>query len=75
MIIRNIYRLTEYAQGDDGYLNSCEWPIYCLDACLMALVMATALFWYTIELHPKHRDQAVRLQPVNQCVMRAQSDE
>ena len=55
MIVRNTYRLTEYAQGDSGYLNSHEWPVYFFDALLMALVMAISLFWYNVELHPKDR--------------------
>ncbi|EXJ59891.1 hypothetical protein A1O7_04038 [Cladophialophora yegresii CBS 114405] len=61
MVARNTYRLAEYAQGEDGYLNSYEWPMYCFDAILMAAVMAIALFWYTIELQPKDTQQALQL--------------
>ncbi|KIW69387.1 hypothetical protein PV04_05267 [Phialophora macrospora] len=61
MVARNTYRLAEYAQGDDGYLNSYEWPAYSFDAVLMAAVMAIALFWYTIELQPKDRQPVLHL--------------
>jgi len=65
MIVRNTYRLTEYAQGDDGSINANEWPVYTFDALLMALVMAIALFWYTIDLHPKDRQQGLHLRMVS----------
>ena len=53
MIVRNTYRLTEYAQGDDGYLDSNKQLIYSFDTVPMALVMAVTLFWYTIKVQPK----------------------
>ncbi|KAJ9611613.1 hypothetical protein H2200_004797 [Cladophialophora chaetospira] len=65
MVARNTYRCAEYAQGDDGYLNSYEWPAYCFDAILMAAVMAIALFWYTIDLQPKDRQRALHLRTVS----------
>lgn len=65
MVARNTFRLAEYAQGDDGYLNSHEWPIYAFDAILMAVVMAIALFWYTIDLQPKDRQQALHLRTIS----------
>jgi len=43
--VRSIYRLIEYAEGTDGYLNSNEWPTYAFDAILMAIVMTIALFF------------------------------
>jgi hypothetical protein len=65
MVIRNIYRLTEYAQGDDGYLNSWEWPAYVFDAGLMASVMTIALFWYIVDLTPKTPPEAVHLRTIS----------
>lgn len=56
--VRSVYRLIEYAQGDDGYLNSHEWPSYAFDTILMAIVMAIALYWYTVNLKPKEDQQS-----------------
>ncbi|KAE8391243.1 RTA1 like protein-domain-containing protein [Aspergillus alliaceus] len=35
ILIRSIFRLIEYAQGNDGYLVSHEWFMYIFDALLM----------------------------------------
>ena len=59
--IRSIYRLAEYKSGQNGYFSSNEWPAYAFDAFLMAVVMAIALFWYTVELRPKGRRQGHHL--------------
>ncbi|KAL0930478.1 rta1 domain-containing protein [Colletotrichum truncatum] len=44
IMARNIYRVVEYAMGNDGYLLNHEWPVYVFDAGLMTLTMA-AFFW------------------------------
>ncbi|KAF1363485.1 hypothetical protein EJ07DRAFT_162737 [Lizonia empirigonia] len=43
---RNLFRVIEYAMGEDGYLLSNEWPIYVFDAALMAIVLAICSCWY-----------------------------
>ncbi|KAM0322762.1 hypothetical protein ACHAQA_009353 [Verticillium albo-atrum] len=45
IMIRSIFRVIEYAMGNDGYLLSHEWTLYIFDALLMFVVVA--LFaWY-----------------------------
>ncbi|OOF99854.1 hypothetical protein ASPCADRAFT_503804 [Aspergillus carbonarius ITEM 5010] len=39
IMIRSIYRVIEYAMGNNGYLLSNEWPLYVFDTVLMWLVM------------------------------------
>ncbi|KAF4960800.1 hypothetical protein FSARC_10352, partial [Fusarium sarcochroum] len=43
ILIRSIFRVVEYLQGNDGYLISHEVYLYVFDAILMALVMAILL--------------------------------
>ncbi|PVH91187.1 RTA1 like protein [Periconia macrospinosa] len=43
---RNLFRVIEYALGDDGYLLSTEWPIYVFDAIPMAFVLVVCNLWY-----------------------------
>ncbi|OAL52709.1 RTA1-domain-containing protein [Pyrenochaeta sp. DS3sAY3a] len=44
--IRNLFRVIEYAMGEEGYLLANEWPIYVFDAALMAIVLSICCFWY-----------------------------
>lgn len=44
IMIRNIFRVVEYAMGREGYLLSTEWPVYVFDAALMTVTMAW-FFW------------------------------
>ncbi|KAI1630076.1 RTA1 like protein-domain-containing protein [Exophiala viscosa] len=62
--LRNIYRPAEYKGGQNGYLLEHEWPAYALDAFLMAIVMATTLLWYSVELRPKNSEAGWNLQGV-----------
>ncbi|KAF2686701.1 RTA1-domain-containing protein [Lentithecium fluviatile CBS 122367] len=43
---RNVFRVVEYALGDDGYLLQNEWPIYVFDALPMAAVLIICSLWY-----------------------------
>ena len=43
---RNLYRVIEYAMGEDGYLMTKEWSIYVLDALPMAIVLVICANWY-----------------------------
>jgi hypothetical protein len=47
ILVRSIFRLIEYAQGNDGYLISHEVFLYLFDSVLMVLTMAL-LSW----IHP-----------------------
>ncbi|KAI8284454.1 rta1 domain-containing protein [Colletotrichum sp. SAR 10_98] len=44
IMVRNLYRVVEYAMGSDGYLLQHEWPVYVFDAGLMTLTMVV-FFW------------------------------
>ena len=39
ILIRNIFRVVEYAQGQTGYALTHEWCLYIFDGCLMLGVM------------------------------------
>jgi hypothetical protein len=43
---RNLYRVIEYAMGENGYLMTKEWSIYALDALPMAVVLVICAKWY-----------------------------
>ncbi|KAL1582323.1 hypothetical protein WHR41_08984 [Cladosporium halotolerans] len=53
ILIRSIFRVVEYLQGNDGYLISHEVFIYIMDALLMAAVMVIFATWYIGDLEPR----------------------
>lgn len=59
--IRNIYRVLEYAMGQDGYLTEHEWILYVFDAVPMAIVMALAFAWYWMPLSDLEDGEAYKL--------------
>lgn len=50
ILVRSIFRVVEYLQGNGGYLISHEIFLYVFDAILMAAVMAIFLVWYVDDL-------------------------
>jgi hypothetical protein len=50
IMVRNIFRVAEYAMGNEGYLLSVEWGVYVFDASLMTLTMAWFLWRYPNKL-------------------------
>lgn len=50
ILVRSIFRVIEYLQGNRGYLIAHEVFLYVFDAVLMALVMAILLVWYVDDL-------------------------
>ncbi|KAJ3535711.1 hypothetical protein NM208_g7026 [Fusarium decemcellulare] len=50
IMIRNIFRVVEYAMGSDGYLLSVEWGVYVFDAALMTLTMSWFFWRYPSQL-------------------------
>jgi hypothetical protein len=50
ILVRSIFRVVEYLQGNKGYLISHEVYLYVFDAILMALVMAILVVWYVESL-------------------------
>ncbi|KAF5858503.1 hypothetical protein ETB97_004299 [Aspergillus alliaceus] len=52
ILVRSIFRVIEYAMGQDGYLLSHEWTMYIFDALLMLAVMVIWGVWYPGNLNP-----------------------
>ena len=50
IMVRNIVRVVEYAQGNSGYLLSHEFVLYVFDAVLMLVVMVTLNVWHPSEI-------------------------
>ncbi|KAJ1323927.1 RTA1 domain-containing protein [Microdochium nivale] len=50
IMVRSIFRVIEYLQGNGGYLISHEVFLYAFDAVLMAIVMAVFLVFYVDDL-------------------------
>lgn len=50
ILVRSIFRVIEYLQGNGGYLISHEIFLYVFDAVLMAAAMALFLIWYVDDL-------------------------
>ena len=50
IMVRNIVRVVEYAQGNGGYLLGHEVFLYIFDAVLMLLVMVTLNVWHPSEI-------------------------
>lgn len=55
ILVRSIFRVVEYLQGNSGYLISHEVFLYIFDTVLMAIVMGIFLVWYVDQLEPKTR--------------------
>lgn len=53
ILVRSLFRVVEYIQGNAGFLLRNEWPIYVFDALLMALVMLIFLIWYPSTLRER----------------------
>ncbi|KAL2861837.1 putative RTM1-like protein [Aspergillus pseudodeflectus] len=51
IFVRSLFRLIEYAQGNDGYLVSHEVYLYIFDAVLMVLVMVLFAWVHPSEVH------------------------
>ena len=50
IMVRNIIRVIEYAQGNNGYLLDHEAFLYVFDAVLMLLVMVILNVWHPSEI-------------------------
>ncbi|KAL2173322.1 RTA1 like protein-domain-containing protein [Thermothelomyces heterothallicus CBS 202.75] len=64
IMVRSIFRVVEYLQGNRGYLISHEIFLYVFDALLMASVMAIFFVFYVDDLEPSKvgkRDSAMEM--------------
>ena len=50
IMLRNVLRVIEYAQGQDGYLLGHEWVLYIFDAVPMVAVMVLLNIWHGSEI-------------------------
>jgi hypothetical protein len=57
ILVRSIFRVVEYLQGNGGYLISHEIFLYIFDALLMAAVMAVFLIYYVDDLDQSRADK------------------
>lgn len=55
ILVRSVFRVVEFLQGNAGYLISHEIFLYIFDAVLMASVMAIFAVWYIADLSVKDR--------------------
>ncbi|KAK7706481.1 hypothetical protein SLS63_013968 [Diaporthe eres] len=55
ILVRSIFRVVEYLQGNAGYLISHEVFLYIFDALLMAVTMAIFVVWYVDHLDGTRR--------------------
>ena len=53
IMVRSIFRVIEYAMGNDGYLLRHEWTLYIFDSLLMFFVMVVYYLWYPSYNTPK----------------------
>ncbi|KAH6974764.1 RTA1 like protein-domain-containing protein [Ilyonectria destructans] len=60
ILVRSVFRVVEYLQGNDGYLISHEIFLYIFDTILMAAVMIIFLIWYVEQLRPKNNTRRRR---------------
>ncbi|RAK95692.1 RTA1-domain-containing protein [Aspergillus ibericus CBS 121593] len=62
IMIRSVYRLSEYLQGNDGYLLQHEIFLYMLDAVPIFLVMVVFNWFHPSEITPLLREGDYELQ-------------
>lgn len=64
VMVRNMFRVVEYAMGSDGYLLRVEWGVYVFDASLMILTMAWYLWRYPYKVKQalRPRDRVISME-------------
>lgn len=55
ILVRSVFRVVEYLQGNGGYLISHEIFLYLFDMALMAVVMVIFLVYYVEDLGAYHK--------------------
>ncbi|CRK37335.1 hypothetical protein BN1723_001091 [Verticillium longisporum] len=60
ILVRSVFRVVEYLQGNGGYLISREIFLYVFDALLMALCMLIFAVWYVGHLEKKQKRKGRR---------------
>ncbi|KAJ6100173.1 hypothetical protein N7467_001708 [Penicillium canescens] len=52
ILVRSVYRLVEFTEGNTGYLNTHEWPLYLFDALVIYPCVALFVYWYPARYLP-----------------------
>lgn len=55
ILVRNIFRVVEFAMGNGGYPLTHEWTLYVFDSILMFAVMVIVLYWYPSKIRKDGR--------------------
>ncbi|KAF5966574.1 Rtm1p-like protein [Fusarium bulbicola] len=63
ILVRNIFRVVEFAMDKEGYLQQKEWPTFVFDSVLMLLVMLAFYVRYPDNLQVNPIDSAIELVP------------
>ena len=70
ILVRSVFRVIEYLQGNKGYLISHEIFLYIFDAALMGAVMVLFAIWYVGDLQKKGYSRYYSDGPLStDCVM------
>jgi hypothetical protein len=59
IIIRSVFRVVEYAFGQNGYPMAHERTLFAFDSVPMSLVTIIFFFFYPSDLAPKLEDEAI----------------
>lgn len=61
ILIRGVFRVIEYLQGNSGFLISHEAFLYIFDALLMAAFMFIFLIWYVDDIRRRPTSHEIEL--------------
>lgn len=61
ILVRSLFRVVEYVQGNNGYLLRNEVFLYVFDAVLMAACMLVFLFYHPSRIQTSRNDSVIGL--------------
>ncbi|KAH7248225.1 RTA1 like protein-domain-containing protein [Fusarium solani] len=70
ILVRSIFRVIEYLQGNKGYLISHEIFLYIFDTILVAIVMVILLVWYVEHLQGLKKPSGSEGRELSSCSRR-----
>ena len=65
IMVRSIFRVAEYCQGQTGYALSHEWTLYTFDSLLMFLTTVIFAWKFPSQFGGKHHQQPDGVEMVN----------
>lgn len=60
ILVRSVYRLVEYSQGNAGWLMRREWTLYVFDTLLMFGVLVVFNIWHPSKVEAELREGMAR---------------